>query len=364
MSGLFSALLRPVLFGFDAEHAHGFGVKALKTGLIPGPLCKPDRRLRVDVAGLTFPNPLGMAAGFDKNAEVPDALLRLGFGFAEIGTVTPNAQPGNPKPRVFRLVEDKAVINRLGFNNDGHAAALAQLQARRGKQGIVGVNIGANKDSVDRADDYVRGINMFYDVASYFTVNISSPNTPGLRDLQARASLADLLTRVMAARNQKSSDTGQNVPVFLKIAPDLAETDLDDVAAELLANKLEGLIVSNTTLSRTGITSKYRSEAGGLSGVPLFARSTIVLAKMRQRIGNNAAIIGVGGVRSAETAFAKIEAGADLVQLYTSFIYEGPGLANSIVKGLSAMLDQSGAKSIGEHVGRTTAEWAAKPIPA
>lgn len=364
MNTLFSMLLRPVLFGFDAEQAHGFAIKALKSGLFSGFVGTPDARLGVETAGLSFPNPLGMAAGFDKNAEVPDSLLRLGFGFAEIGTVTPNAQPGNPKPRVFRLVEDKAVINRLGFNNNGHAAAFAQLQVRRGKPGIVGVNIGANKDSVDRADDYVRGINMFYNVASYFTVNISSPNTPGLRDLQARASLGDLLTRVMAARNQMSSGTGRNVPVFLKIAPDLAETDLDDVAAELLANKLEGLIVSNTTLSRTGIASINRSEAGGLSGVPLFARSTIVLAKMRQRIGNNAAIIGVGGVQSAETAFAKIEAGADLVQLYTSFIYEGPGLANSIIKGLSAMLDQSGAKSIGEHVGRTTAEWAAKPIPA
>lgn len=364
MRGLFSTLLRPVLFGFDAEQAHGFAVKALKTGFIPGLVCAPDARLRVEAAGLSFPNPLGMAAGFDKNAEVSDALLRLGFGFAEIGTVTPKPQPGNPKPRVFRLVEDKAVINRLGFNNSGHAAALAQLQARRGKPGIIGVNIGANKDTADRADDYVRGIKTFYEVASYFTVNISSPNTPGLRDLQARASLAELLARVMAARNQRALETGRNVPVFLKIAPDLAEADLDDVAAELLANRLEGLIVSNTTLSRTGVASKNRNETGGLSGVPLFERSTTVLAKMRQRIGNNAAIAGVGGVHSAATTFAKIEAGADLVQLYTSFIYEGPGLANEIVKGLSRALDQSGAKSIGEHRGRKMAEWAAKPIPA
>ncbi len=364
MSGLFSTLLRPIFFGFDAEQAHGLAIKALKTGFMPSPVCKSDARLRVDVAGINFPNPLGMAAGFDKNAEVPDALLRLGFGFAEIGTVTPIAQTGNPKPRVFRLVDDNAVINRLGFNNAGHEAALGQLRARFGKPGIVGVNIGANKDTEDRAEDYVRGIKTFYDVATYYTVNISSPNTPGLRNLQARASLAELLARVMAARNDMASGRGRIVPVFLKIAPDLMEADLDDVAAELLANKLEGLIVSNTTLSRTGLKSANSTETGGLSGAPLFERSTIVLSKMRQRIGKNAAIIGVGGVDSAKTTLVKIEAGADLVQLYTSFIYEGPGLANKIVKGLSRALDQSGAKSISEHCGRKTAEWAAKPIPA
>lgn len=364
MSGLFSSLLRPIFFGFDAEQAHGLAVKALKTGFIPGSPCLPDPRLRADVAGLSFPNPLGMAAGFDKNAEVPDALLRLGFGFAEVGTVTPIAQAGNPKPRVFRLVDDNAVINRLGFNNAGHEAAHGQLRARFGKSGIVGVNIGANKDTEDRAEDYVRGINKFYDVATYYTINISSPNTPGLRNLQARASLAELLARVMTARNDMASGSGRIVPVFLKIAPDLTEADLDDVAAELLANKLEGLIVSNTTLSRSGLKSANGKETGGLSGVPLFERSTIVLSKMRQRIGKNAAIIGVGGVSSAETALAKIEAGADLVQLYTSFIYEGPGLANKILKGLCRALDQSGAIAIGDHCGRKTAEWAAKPIPA
>lgn len=363
MSGLFSTLLRPVLFGFDAEQAHGFAIKALKTGLAPGSVCLPDPRLRTTVAGVSFPNPLGMAAGFDKNAEVPDALLRLGFGFAEVGTVTPIAQAGNPKPRVFRLVEDQAVINRLGFNNAGHEAALGHLRARQDKPGIVGVNIGANKDTEDRADDYVRGINMFYDVATYYTVNISSPNTPGLRNLQARASLAELLARVMAARNDKASGKGRIVPVFLKIAPDLSEADLDDVAAELIANKVEGLIVSNTTLSRTGLKSANSKETGGLSGIPLFERSTIVLGKMRQRIGKNAAIIGVGGINSPETALAKIEAGADLVQLYTSFIYEGPGLANTIIKGLARAMDRSGAKSISEHCGRKTDEWASRKIP-
>ncbi len=364
MSGLFSTFLRPVLFSFDAEQSHGLAISALKTGLLPCRQSVADPRLKVDVAGLSFPNPLGMAAGFDKNAEVPDALLRIGFGFAEIGTVTPKPQAGNPKPRVFRLVEDKAVINRLGFNNQGHAAALKKLQARDGKQGIVGVNIGANKDTADRADDYVRGINSFYDVASYFTVNISSPNTPGLRNLQARTSLAELLVRVMAVRDENAARNGRTVPVFLKIAPDLVDADLDDIAGELLENRLEGLIVSNTTLSRTGIVSVNRAETGGLSGVPLFERSTIILAKMRQRLGNHVAIVGVGGVNSAETAMAKIEAGADLVQLYTSFIYEGPGLANSIVKGLSYALDLSGAKSISEHCGRKTEKWAARPFLA
>ncbi len=364
MTGLFSAVLRPVLFGFDAEQAHGLAIKALKTGLLPSPVCAPDPRLQVNVAGLAFPNPLGMAAGFDKNAEVPDALLRLGFGFAEVGTVTPRPQAGNPKPRVFRLLEDKAVINRLGFNNEGHAVTLARLQERGSNSGIVGVNLGANKDSVDRADDYVRGINSFYNVAYYFAVNISSPNTPGLRDLQARESLAELLDRVMTARDAMATEVHRVVPVFLKIAPDLSETDLDDVAAELLDKKLEGVIVSNTTLSRAGIVCGSRSETGGLSGVPLFERSTVVLAKMRQRIGRNVAIVGVGGVNSAETAMAKIEAGADLVQLYTGFVYEGPGLANAIVRGLSSALDKSGAKAIGEHCGRKTAEWAAKSIAA
>ncbi len=362
MNAMFAAFLRPVLFGIDAEKAHAIAISALKTGLIPASASSRDPRLRVNIAGISFPNPLGMAAGFDKNAEVPDALLRLGFGFVEVGTVTPRPQTGNPKPRVFRLVEDKAVVNRLGFNNEGHAAALQRLKTRQAA-GVIGVNLGANKDSTDRADDYVKGINAFYDVADYFAVNISSPNTPGLRDLQARASLADLLGRVMTARDRLTEKCERSVPVFLKIAPDLAEADLDDIAAELLANRLEGLIVSNTTLSRTGIASTNRSETGGLSGVPLFERSTIVLAKMRQRLGRYAAIIGVGGINSGETALAKIEAGADLVQLYTGFIYEGPGLPMSVVNSLAIALDRSGETSISQHVGLRTAEWAAKPIP-
>lgn len=363
MRGLFSALLRPALFCLDAEQAHGFGIKALKAGLLPAPSIKSDARLAVRAAGLAFPNPLGVAAGFDKNAEVPEALLRLGFGFTEAGTVTPKPQTGNPKPRVFRLVEDRAVINRLGFNNEGHGAAIARLASRNRSGGIVGVNIGANKDSADRMGDYVLGIRRFYPLASYFTVNISSPNTPGLRDLQARSSLAELLSKVMAERNALAGNS-KPVPVFLKIAPDLAEGDLEDVAAEVLANKVEGVIVSNTTLSRAGLKSSNQRESGGMSGMPLFAKSTIVLAKMRKLLGPDVALIGVGGVNSAATAFSKIEAGADLVQLYTGFIFEGPGLPSAIVGGLSNQLDREGLKSICDVKGRTTDDWAARPLDA
>ena len=362
MSGLFAALLRPVLFCMDAEQAHNFGIKTLASGLMPVRPRVEDARLHVSVCGVRFPNPLGMAAGFDKNGEVPDALLRLGFGFAEAGTITPKPQGGNPKPRVFRLVEDKAVINRLGFNNEGHDAAFQRLSARKNRSGIVGVNIGANKDSEDRIGDYVLSIKRFYPLASYFTVNISSPNTPGLRDLQARASLAELLSKVMAERDAQGAESGKLVPVFLKIAPDLAEADLEDVAAEVLANKLEGVIVSNTTLSRAGLKSSNAKELGGMSGVPLFERSTIALAKMRKSLGNQVAIIGVGGVNSAATALAKIEAGADLVQLYTGFIYGGPGLPGDVCAGLSNQMDRDGVRSIADYRDRTTDAWAAKSL--
>jgi dihydroorotate dehydrogenase len=362
VSSLFSALLRPALFSLDAEQAHGLGIKALKTGLLPMPTMVPDSRLTVRAAGFSFPNPVGMAAGFDKNAEVPDALLRLGFGFTEVGTITPKPQNGNPKPRVFRLVEDRAVINRLGFNNEGHDTAFGRLKSRKQYGGIIGVNIGANKDSEDRIGDYVLGIRRFYPLANYFTVNISSPNTPGLRDLQARSSLAELLSKVMGERNTLAGNEGKSVPVFLKIAPDIAEANLEDVAAEVLLNRVEGVIVSNTTLSRIGLSSSNQNEAGGMSGAPLFEKSTIVLAKMRKLLGPDVALVGVGGVNSAATAFAKIEAGADLVQLYTGFIYEGPGLPATICAGLSYQLDRDGMNSISSYRGRTTDLWAAKSL--
>jgi len=357
--GRFSSLASRSLFAFDPETAHGVSIKALKTGVLPACPLAEDPRLVQTVAGLRFPNPVGLAAGYDKNAEVPDALLRLGFGFTEVGTLTPRPQSGNDKPRIFRLVEDRAVINRLGFNNEGHEAAFRRLSARAGRPGIVGVNIGANKDAADRVADYVAGVRRFYALASYFTVNISSPNTPGLRDLQARESLRALLEAVLAVRAEEATRLGRTVPVFLKIAPDLADEGLDDIAAETLAHPLDGLIVSNTTLSRDGLKNRqWAGEAGGLSGAPLFAASTRVLAKMRSRVGPALPIIGVGGVGSAEQALEKIRAGADLVQLYSCMVYEGPGLASSIVKGLSALLDRDGISSIRELRDSRLSRWA------
>ncbi|HEX2148375.1 MAG TPA: quinone-dependent dihydroorotate dehydrogenase [Pseudorhizobium sp.] len=363
MIGRLSGLARRGLFLLDPETAHGMSLAALKSGLVPACVASPDPRLAQTVAGLSFSNPLGMAAGYDKNAEVPDALLRLGFGFTEVGTLTPRPQGGNPKPRIFRLPADRAVINRLGFNNEGHEAALARLLARRNAGGIVGVNIGANKDSEDRIADYVAGIHRFAALASYFTVNISSPNTPGLRDLQARESLQALLHAVLAARSQEAERLGRPLPVFLKIAPDLPEEGLDDIAAEALSHDLDGLIVSNTTLSRAGLTdARQAGEAGGLSGAPLFHLSTTVLAKMRRRVGANLPIIGVGGVGSAEDALEKIRAGADLVQLYSCMVYEGPGLPGRILEGLSRLLDREGAASIRDLRDCRVDQWAAEKL--
>ena len=352
---------RPATFLLDAETAHGLAISGLKSGAISGGAYHHDQRLSCSVAGLQFTNPIGMAAGFDKNAEVPDALLKLGFGYTEVGTITPLGQSGNPKPRIFRLTADDGVINRLGFNNAGHNAAIKRLEARSNQKGIVGINVGANKDSDDRANDYVLGIKAFYAFASYFTVNISSPNTPGLRDLQTRSQLSSLLTRVMNARAEMIEAHGKSIPVFLKIAPDVTDGDLDDIVAEVLDQKLDGLIVSNTTLDRTMLTQQS-DEAGGLSGKPLFERSTIMLAKARQRAGKELAIIGVGGVDSAETAFAKVQAGADLVQLYTGMIYHGPTIANDINRGLSRILDERGAEKLTALRDENLDAWAAKPI--
>lgn len=352
---------RPLLFALDPERAHALSIAALRSCI---PICAPapaSPRLERAVAGLHFPNPVGMAAGYDKNAEVPDALLRLGFGFAECGTVTPRPQQGNPKPRLFRLAEQGAVINRLGFNNEGHEAALRRL-SRRGGRGIVGVNIGANRDSADRIADYEAGVRAFASVASYLTVNISSPNTVGLRTLQARGSLAELLVRALGARDAKAAEAGRKVPVFLKIAPDLSEADLADIAEETLEKRLDGLIISNTTIARTGVAGPAVREEGGLSGVPLFERSTIVLAKMRRLVGPALPIIGAGGVHSTETALEKIRAGADLVQLYTGMIYEGPGLAGRIVRGLDTYAKQQGLKSIAEIRDAHLDRWADRPL--
>ncbi len=361
---MLDSLTRKALFALDPEFAHTMAVTALKTGLVPGCRPKPHAALAVRLWDLDFPNPLGVAAGFDKNAEVPDALLRLGFGAAEVGTITPLAQPGNPKPRMFRLVDDEAVINRLGFNNKGHLAAQQSLAARKGRPGIIGINVGANKDSDDRTEDYVTGVKAFADYASYFTVNISSPNTPGLRDLQARDALDNLLGRVLDERNRQTERVGRTVPLLLKIAPDLDELGLDDVCAVALERGIDGMIVSNTTLDRPSHLhcQDQLKETGGLSGAPLFAKSTIALAKVRERVGPDLPLVGVGGVRDAGTALEKIRAGAHLVQLYTGWIYGGALMIPSMLKEMAAELQRSGATSLDDIRGETTRDWAVQPL--
>lgn len=364
MSQIYQNLIRSAIFKLDAEMAHGLSIKALKLGTLPKPNQKNDPRLKLNVAGIDFANPIGMAAGFDKNAEVPMALLKLGFGFTEVGTITPLAQAGNPKPRIFRLPEDHGVINRLGFNNEGHQAALKRLENSPSRNGILGVNIGANKTSADMVEDYVQGIAAFYQFADYFTANISSPNTPGLRDLQARESLSQLLSRCMSKRDQLAQTTKRKVPLFLKIAPDLTEDGLDDIAAEVLSHKLDGIIVSNTTLSRTGlINKKVSAEAGGLSGRPILKRSNIVLSKMRQRLGEAFPIIGVGGVNDVSTALEKIQSGADLVQLYTGMIYKGPTIACDINRGLTQYCEENNLATIKDIRDTKVDEFAKLAIP-
>lgn len=339
------ALSSHMLRLLDPERAHGLTIEALQWGLGPHAPESRDPRLAVKLFGLDFPNPIGLAAGFDKNGDVPDAMLKAGFGFVEVGTTTPRPQEGNPRPRIFRLPAHEAVINRLGFNNKGHDAMLARLKRRQGRGGIVGVNLGANKDSEDRAADYVKGIETFEGLASYFTINISSPNTPGLRALQSRAALEDLITRVLSAR--KSA-----VPVLLKIAPDLIEEELADIAGVCLQTGIDGIIVSNTTIARDGLVNgAHADETGGLSGKPLFAPSTAVLRRMRELTEGKLPLVGVGGVSSGRDAYAKIRAGASLVQLYTAMTFQGPGLVQEIACELSALLKADGFASVAEAVG-------------
>jgi dihydroorotate dehydrogenase len=361
LTGLYH-VARHALFALQPEDAHEATLKALECGLYPRPGTQDDAVLSQRVFGLDFTNPVGIAAGYDKDARVPDAVLGMGCGFAEIGTVTPKPQAGNPKPRVFRLIADNGLINRLGFNNGGHAAALARLQARASRGGIVGVNIGANKDTADRSGDYVTGIETFNAVASYFTVNISSPNTPGLRDLQAPAALDELLTRVMAARTAIVAKGGPKRPIIVKIAPDIAEADIAPIVARLAAHNVDGIAVSNTTLERDGLTDPLRVEAGGLSGRPAFTRSTIMLARVYRETKGQIPLIGIGGIDSPEAALTKIEAGATLLQLYTGLIYEGPGLIGGIKSNLAEAVRRAGVKSLAELRGKKSAEWAAKPL--
>ncbi len=355
-------LARPALFAFDPETAHEMSLKALEMGVYPRASGVDDNRLGQTMMGLKFVNPIGIAAGYDKDARVPDAVLGIGCGFAECGTITPQPQTGNPTPRVFRLLSDHAVINRLGFNNGGHAAALARLQQRRAG-GIVAVNIGANKDTEDKAADYVRGLETFNDVASYFVVNISSPNTPGLRDLQAPAALDALLSRVMATREKLVAAGKPRRPIVVKIAPDIAEADLEAIVGRLAAHHVDGIAVSNTTLARNGLTDpELAREAGGLSGRPLFHRSTVVLARVHQLIGGSIPLIGIGGIDSGATALQKLEAGASLIQLYTGLIYEGPGLIGRIKSHLLGAITRDGLASVAQLTGRRAAAWAAKSL--
>ena len=338
--------LRPLLHALDAETAHRLTVAALRLAPVATPPT-PPARLAVKAFGLNFAHPLGLAAGFDKNGEVPDQMRALGLSFVEVGTVTPRAQDGNPRPRLYRLSEDGAVINRMGFNNDGHDALRRRLVARRAPGGIVGINIGANKETPDRIADYVRGLDAFCDIASYVTVNISSPNTPGLRNLQSKAELEILLGRLNEARARRKSP-----PLLVKIAPDLSEPELDDMAAIFLASGVDGVIVSNTTISRPQLRSARAAETGGLSGKPLFSLSTRMLAHLYLRVERRIPLIGVGGIDSADSAFAKIEAGASLLQLYSALVFKGPSLIAEIVSGLAEKVTASGPDSLAEIVGR------------
>ncbi len=343
MSALFD-LASAGLRRLDAETAHHLAIRALKLGLAPG-AAADDPILATTVAGLALPNPVGLGAGFDKSAEAIPALLRAGFGFVECGTVTPRPQAGNPRPRLFRLGEDRAVINRMGFNNDGLEAFAARL-ARRPAGGVVGANLGANKDSEDRIADYVAGLSRLDGLADYFTVNISSPNTPGLRALQGREALDELLGRLAEARRGPA-------PVFLKIAPDLEPGEIAMIVEACVAHRLDGMIVSNTTLDRpASLGSAHAGEAGGLSGAPLREKALAALRTAREAAAGRLVLIGVGGIASGADAYARIRAGASAVQLYSALIFEGPGLVGRIKRDLAARLRADGFASVAEAVGR------------
>ena len=341
-----------LLHRLDPETAHGLALKALKAGLAPTPGPLTSARLRCSLAGLDLPNPVGLAAGFDKNAEALDPLSRAGFGFIEVGAATPRPQPGNPRPRLFRLAQDRAAINRFGFNNDGMEVIAARL-ARRPKDAVIGLNLGANKDSDDRPGDFARVLTACGAHLDFATVNVSSPNTEKLRDLQGKAALGALLGRVIAARDALE----RRVPVFLKIAPDLTEAELADVAEVALAAGIDAIIATNTTLDRAGLHGPHAAEAGGLSGAPLFEKSTRMLARLGVLTEGRVPLIGVGGIGSAAQAYAKVCAGASAVQLYTALIYDGLSLAGEIASGLDRLLARDGFATLAEAVGSKREDW-------
>ncbi len=363
MIGLLDRLVRPLMRRMEPEDAHRLAVRALKMA----PRLPPeadDGRLAVRAFGLTFPNPIGIAAGFDKHGEVPDALLRLGFGFVEVGTVTPRPQTGNPRPRVFRLDRDEAVINRLGFNSEGSEIVHRRLATRAAYGGIVGINIGANRDSTDRAADYVQLYEMFAPVVSYCTVNVSSPNTPGLRDLQQSAMLDELLARVTEARQRLVRSAGPT-PILLKVAPDLNLSDLDDIVGIARRRGVDGMIVGNTTISRpSGLHDPALTrQAGGLSGRPLFPLATRMLAETFVRVEGAFPLVGVGGIDSGEAALAKVRAGASLLQLYSALVFHGIGLVGVIKAHLVEALEAGGHAGLTELVGTDAAAVTAEPWP-
>ncbi|WP_170595530.1 quinone-dependent dihydroorotate dehydrogenase [Ruegeria arenilitoris] len=340
------------LHRLDPETAHGLSIKALKTGLTPAPGPVTSMRLRTQLAGLDLPNPVGLAAGFDKNGEVLGPLSRGGFGFVEVGAVTPRPQPGNPKPRLFRLTEDRAAINRFGFNNEG-MEAMARRLAHRPKDAVIGLNLGANKDSSDRARDFAQVLAHCGQWLDFATVNVSSPNTEKLRDLQGKEALSALLAGVLDTRKALA----RPIPVFLKIAPDLADDELRDIADVAREMGIDGVIATNTTLSREGLRSPHKDQSGGLSGAPLFEKSTRVLARLSQLTDGQIPLIGVGGIGTAEQAYAKICAGASAVQFYTAMVYGGLSLAAEIARGLDALLARDGFKSVADAVGSKREDW-------
>jgi len=335
-------LIRPLAFALDAERAHRATIAALK--LMPARR-PPDfpASLKTRLAGIEFPTPIGLAAGFDKDAEVPEQMLSFGFGFVEVGTLTPLPQQGNLRPRLFRLKQDRAVINRMGFNNGGQPSAYPRLRECLHVPGVIGVNVGANKDSTDRIRDYVEGVRAMAPVARYLTINISSPNTPGLRGLQDQGALEELLAAVQ--------QVGARTPIFLKVAPDLAAGDPERIVRAAIDHDIDAIIVANTTVSRPALRSRHASEAGGLSGAPLKSLAFDALRKFRRASAGEIPLIGVGGIATAEDAWQRIRAGASLVQLYSAMVYEGPGIATRMARGLAQIAKREGFANVAEAVG-------------